>query len=161
MSTQATAYSELLMLCQKHGADKSMFDDIVNWSNTWTERDSNVFKSKGKSRKWTRKKTIKHIKKVFGMSGLEPSTFVIDLHDGRKVTVPVVDFAEAMRSILDDDNVMKHIMKGLDPTTWRPLTSEEEHKNDMDAFIHDKDSGFLYRQGIIPCTQVHHPPFIK
>ena len=153
MSTQATAYSELLMLCQKHGADKSMFDDIVNWSNTWTERDSNVFKSKGKSRKWTRKKTIKHIKKVFGMSGLEPSTFVIELHDSRKVTVPVVDFAEAMRSILDDDNVMKHIMKGLDPTTWRPLTSEDEHENDLDAFIHDKDSGYLYRQGI----KIHCP----
>jgi hypothetical protein len=43
---------------------------------------------------------------------------------------------------------MKHIMKGLDPNTWRPKKIEEEHESDPHTIIDDKDSGWLYRQGL-------------
>jgi hypothetical protein len=50
---------------------------------------------------------------------------------------------------------MKHIMRGLDPNTWRPITSEEEHENDNNANIDDKDSGWLFRQGLkLHCPDV-------
>jgi hypothetical protein len=45
----------------------------------------------------------------------------------------------------DDDEVMKCIMKGLDPVTWRPIVNDEEaHETNPEAFIDDKDSGYLY-----------------
>jgi hypothetical protein len=150
MSAQATAYVELLQICQKHGASKTMFDEIATWATEWTEKDPNVFKVKNKAQKWTRAKTLKHIKQVFGLNGLSPKNITVELHDKRKVSVPVVDFAESMRSILNDDEVMKCIMKGLDPVTWRPVVDEQTHEKNTDAFIDDKDSGYLYiyRQGI-------------
>jgi hypothetical protein len=53
MSAQATAYVELLQICQKHGASKTMFDEIATWATEWTEKDPNVFKVKNKAQKWT------------------------------------------------------------------------------------------------------------
>jgi len=148
MGSQATAYAELLKICQKHHADKSLFDDIQTCSTFWAESDINVFREQTCANRWSRKKLMKFLKKVFPFEGMEPKSIIVELHDGRKVTVPQVDFAESMRSILNDKEVMKHIMKGLDPNTWRPMTSEETHENDDDAVIDDKDSGWLYRQGI-------------
>lgn len=44
-------------------------------------------------------------------------------------------------------------MEGLDPTTWRLITSEEEHENPH-ASIGDKISGFIYRIGMdVPCPR--------
>jgi hypothetical protein len=125
-----------------------MFDEIATWATEWTERDPEVFRVKNKAQKWTRAKTLKHIKKVFGLDGMSPKNISVELHDKRKVSVPVVNFAESMRSILNDDKVMKCIMKGLDPVTWRPIVNEEAHERNPEAFIDDKDSGYLYRQGI-------------
>ena len=153
MSTKATCHAELLKILQKHGASKVMFDDIVTWATSWSEKDENVFKGGGRANKWTRKKTLKYLKDVFKTSGLEPTSYVVELHDGRQVSVPVVDFAESMRSILNDKAAMRHVMKGLDPTTWRPTTTEDEHEMDPDAVINDKDSGYMYRQGI----KIHVP----
>jgi hypothetical protein len=39
MGTQATAYAELLKICQKHHADKSLFDDIQKWATHWSQKD--------------------------------------------------------------------------------------------------------------------------
>ena len=39
-------------------------------------------------------------------------------------------------------------MKGINPKTFRPYKSAEEHENGPDAIIDDKDSGWLFRQGI-------------
>jgi hypothetical protein len=72
----------------------------------------------------------------------------VSLHDDRDVTVPVVDFPESMHSILNDPDVMKHVMRELENTTWRPVTSTEEHESNDDTVINDKASGWLYRQGI-------------
>ena len=70
--------------------------------------------------------------------------------DGRKVSIPVFDFATNVRSILDDPNVtnVDNIMAGLDKDTWRPIVSESDHEKDIHAVIADKDSGYLYRMGI-------------
>lgn len=68
--------------------------------------------------------------------------------------MPVVDFEESMRSILNEKAVMAHIMKGLDPVTWRPNVTQQAHEGDLQAEIDDKDSGYLYRQGIgLHCPQ--------
>ena len=87
----------------------------------------------------------------------------VTLHDDRNVTVPVVDFPESMRSILNDPEVMKHIMKELDGT-WRPITSTEEHESNEEAVINDKASGWLYRQGIdlhCPSTEACDPTKVR
>jgi hypothetical protein len=65
----------------------------------------------------------------------------VSLHDDCSVKVPVVDFPQSMRSILNDPEVMKHIMKELEGTTWRPITSTEEHESNADAVINDTASG--------------------
>jgi hypothetical protein len=88
---------------------------------------------------------------VFSFQGLDPENFIVELHDGRTVTVPlpIVDFADSMPSILNDREVMKFVMKGINPNTFCPYTSAEEHENDPgDAIIDDKDSSWLFRQGI-------------
>jgi hypothetical protein len=78
------------------------------------------------------------LKGVFPFHGLEPDSITVELHDKRQVSVPVIDFAESMQSILDDKEVTKHIMKGLDPKTWRPKKPEQEHETDPHAIIDDK-----------------------
>lgn len=148
MGTQATAYAELLKICQKHHADKSLFDDIQKWATHWSQKDEHVFKQQSSANRWSRKKLLKFLKNVFPFEGMEPKTHTVELHDGRIVSVPQVDFANSMLSILNDKEVMKHVMKGLDPNTWRPIISEDEHENDDNAMIDDKDSGWLFRQGI-------------
>lgn len=148
MSAQATAYAELLKICSKHDASKTMYDDIANWAQHWSSKDPNTLRAATTAQRWTRKKMLNHLKDVFPFKGLDPTTYVVELHDGRTVSVPVVDFADAMRSILNDKEVMKFVMKGIDPTTFRPYKSTEEHESDPDAVIDDKDSGWLFRQGI-------------
>jgi hypothetical protein len=108
MGSQATAYAELLKICQKHHADKSLFDDIQTWATFWAESDINVFREQTCANRWSRKKLMKFLKKVFPFEGMEPKSIIVELHDGRKVTVPQVDFAESMRSILNDKEVMKY-----------------------------------------------------
>lgn len=99
---------------------------------------------------WTRQKLLTKLSEVFDVDGLKPTTKETVTHDGRKVTVPIFDFAAQVRNILDDPDVMnKHnIMAGLDQNTWRPSVSAEEFENDYHAMIADKDSGYLYRMGI-------------
>ena len=148
MSAQAVAYAELLKICQKHNAGKGMYDDIQTWAIHWNQVNPNTFTEHSHANKWNCNKIIKFLKQVFPFHGLEPESVTVELHDKRQVSVPVVDFAESMRSILDDKEVMKHIMKGLDPKTWRPKKKDEEHETDPNAIIDDKDSGWLYRQGL-------------
>ena len=148
MGTSATAFTELLMICHKHGANKQMYDDIQHWVTAWSLEHPNVFRPSGQQQVWSRKKLLAFLKDVFSCKKLEPTIHNVELHDGRIVSVPEVDFAESMRSILNDSNVMKHVMKGLDPETWRPIVSEDIHEQNPDAQIYDKDSGFLYRLGI-------------
>jgi predicted DNA-binding antitoxin AbrB/MazE fold protein len=85
---------------------------------------------------------------VFDFGGLKPKKKVVELHDGCCVTVPVIDFEEAARSLLDDETVMNNIMEEFEAETWRPKTSAAFHENDPSAIIGDKDSGYMYRQGI-------------
>lgn len=157
MNQQATAYAELLKICSKHGVSKSMYDDIVQWAQHHTQQDSNTFQQKCKSQNWTRQKTIRHTSEVFGFENLKPTLKMVELHDCRKVTVPVIDFKESMRSILDDKTVMSYIMKGLNPHTWRPTTNAEQHEGDHTAMLTDKVDGYLYRQGI----ELHCPDETK
>ncbi|MGA0862251.1 MAG: hypothetical protein ACO3P6_05110, partial [Pelagibacteraceae bacterium] len=148
MSHQATAYAELLKICSKHNCGKGLYNDIVTWAQYHAKKDPKVFLVQSKGQIWRRTKLLNHMKEVFHLQGLEPRTDVVTLHDGRNVTVPSVDFPESMRSILNDKNVMKHVLSGLHPDTWRPLLTAQQHEADEEAFINDKDSGWLYRQGI-------------
>ena len=108
MGSQATAYAELLKICQKHHADKSLFDDIQKWATHWSQKDEHVFKTQSSANRWSRKKLLKFLKKVFPFEGMEPKSISVELHDGRNVSVPQVDFANSMLSILNDKEVMKH-----------------------------------------------------
>ncbi|MGA0823871.1 MAG: hypothetical protein ACO3PG_05370, partial [Pelagibacteraceae bacterium] len=148
MNQQATAYAELLKICLKHGASKAMFDDIVTWVQHHTKKDPTTFLPQSTRQKWARKKLMNHLTDVFSFGGLKPKLQSVELHDGRIVTVPIVDFAESMRSILDDKTVMKRIITGIDLVTWRPVVRAEEHEANMSAMLKDKVDGYLYRQGI-------------
>ena len=144
-----TALVELLKICDKHEANKAMFDDVLDWVTSWSDLDeSGFFKIHSSKQKWTRQTFIEHLTAVFDFGGMKPEKKIVELHDGRRVTVPVIDFEEAVRSLLDDVTVMNNIIERLDPNTWRPKTSAEEHEYDPDAIIGDKESGYLYRQGI-------------
>jgi hypothetical protein len=99
MGTQATAYAELLKICQKHHADKSLFDDIQRWATFWSERDANVFKEQSLANRWSRKKLMKFLKNVFPFEGMAPKSILVELHDARKVTVPQVDFANSANAL--------------------------------------------------------------
>ena len=138
MSAQAVAYAELLKICQKHNAGKGMYDDVRKWAIHWNQVDPNTFTEHSHANKWNRQKILKFLKGVFPFHGLEPDSITVELHDKRQLSVPVIDFAESMRSILDDKEVTKHIMKGLDPKTWRPKKPEQEHETDPHAIIDDK-----------------------
>lgn len=147
-STNALARIELLKIVQKFGGGEAMFDSIETWATHWTGLDADVFKTDNAAQKWPRSKTLNHVKEALKLNDLEPNIHQVTLHDNRKVSVPVVDFASSMRSVLDDPRVMAHVMKGLDPDTYRPILSHEEMQNNPDAIILDKDSGYLYWEGI-------------
>ena len=162
LSTQATAYIELLKICSKHDVGRAMFDDIENWAYSHSMGDPTVFQASDRSQRWSYNKTLKHAKEVFHFNDLQPTDKEVTLHDGRVVSVPVVNFAQAMLSILDDPKVMASIMKGLDPETWRPMVPETEHELNENATIHDKDSGYLYRQGIkLHCPKDCDPVLVR
>ena len=94
LSDCTITYAELLKICSKHNGGKSLFDDIAEWAQYHTAKDPNTFRVQSKAQKWNRKKVLKHLREVFQMQGLKPSTEVVTLHDDRKVTVPWVDFAD-------------------------------------------------------------------
>ena len=100
MSSRATAYAELLKICSKHNASRAMYEDIANWAQHWSQKKPDILKAHSKAQRLTRKKMLKHLKEVFPFQGLDSDNFVVELHDGRTVSVPVVDFADSMRSIL-------------------------------------------------------------
>eukprot|EP00956_Cyclotella_meneghiniana_P000451 scaffold521_cov50-Cyclotella_meneghiniana.AAC.4 len=45
LSTQATAYIELLKICSKHDVGRAMFDDIENWAFSHSMGDPTVFQA--------------------------------------------------------------------------------------------------------------------
>jgi hypothetical protein len=157
MGSQPTAYAMLLKSCQKHGADKSMYDEITAWAQHHHSKDPNVFRVANRSQRWTHKKLLCFLKQQFQLNGLEPQMHDVSLHDDRNVTVPVVDFPESMHSILNDPGVMKHIMKELEKSTWRPVTLTEEHESNEDAVINDKTSGWLYIDLHCPAADTYQP----
>ena len=138
------------ILSTRHKIDKKLFDVIYNWAKYWTDKDPNIWKSNGKANVWSRKSLMNKLSKVFQAEDLRPSQKETETHDGRKVTVPVFDFPTIITSILDDIDIFNEntILAGLDKSTWRPKVSAEEWGNDPHAVIGDKDTGYLYWQGI-------------
>jgi hypothetical protein len=54
-----------------------------------------------------------------------------------------------VRDILDDPEVIELISENLDPDTWCPKQAKPIiNKNDENAIIGEKDSGYLYAMGI-------------
>jgi hypothetical protein len=76
-----------------------MFDDIKTWAIHWNEKDGSVFRQQSSVQKWNRSKILNFLKKIFPSCGLDPKHVQVELHGG---SVPLVDFAESMRSILDN-----------------------------------------------------------
>jgi hypothetical protein len=62
MGSQPTAYAELLKICQKHGADKSMYDEITAWAQHHHSKDPNVFHVANRSQRRSRKKLLRFLK---------------------------------------------------------------------------------------------------
>ena len=151
LSTTQVALVDLAnILATRHKVDKKLFDCIASWARFHSNKDPDVWASYGRSNVWSRKKLLRHLSKTFNVEGLKPTSKETVTHDGRRVTIPIFDFAAQVRNILDDPDVMNedNIMKGLDPKTWRPKLSAEEFEGDYHAIIADKDSGYLYRMGI-------------
>ena len=144
------ALVDLARLLSRHKCDKIVFDEVANWTQYWTNKNPHIWRSYGQSNTWSRKKLISCLEETFQCKDQRPVDRPYEMSDGRKVSIPVFDFATNVRSILDDPNVtnVDNIMAGLDKDTWRPIVTESDHEKDIHAVIADKDSGYLYRMGI-------------
>jgi hypothetical protein len=141
-------YIDLLYHLKRHRVDKKLFDVVVNWARHWTAKNPDIFKSTTDG--WKRKTVIERVSKLFDKTGLRPVDTLVNLSDGRVVSVPVVDFEECICDLLSDPEINhpSNLSKGLDRQTWRPITSIAEHERDQDAILGEKDSGYLYRLGM-------------
>jgi hypothetical protein len=76
MSSQATAYAELLKICSKYDTRKLMYDDTANWVQHWSQKEPTVLKAHSKAQRLTHKKMLKHLKEVFPIQGLDPDNLL-------------------------------------------------------------------------------------
>ena len=146
LPTSTLCFMHLLQILKRHRVDKKLFDIITEWAFHWCENDSQLFHSH--SKKWTRKRLIEHLSKRFNKSDLKPINKLVQLSDGRQVTVPVVDLRACILDILDDTmiNGTNNLATGLNHKTWRPNFTQDD--SDDQFIIGDKVSGYLYQDGI-------------
>ncbi|MGA0862227.1 MAG: hypothetical protein ACO3P6_04990, partial [Pelagibacteraceae bacterium] len=101
ISAAATCFAQILLVIEKHGGTKSMFDDIVKIIYAWTAVHPDIFSAyAGRSQEWTRDKLLSHLAKAFCATDLKPEHLSAQLTDGRVATVSCFDFAAQVRDIL-------------------------------------------------------------
>lgn len=150
-----TCWAHLLFIVNENGGSAKLFNSIVKFITKWNEKYPRIFNTiGGQSQVFSRKTVIEKLETAFKTKCLKPENLEVTLpSNGRKVTVPVPDFAAMTRYHLSKDYVMANISPNLDRDTFRPKVDQDTHENDGDALIGEKDSGWMYREAI-----KHHCP---
>lgn len=148
LSWPAIALTHLLLLVNKHGGSKAMFEDLLKYIFSWTKRDPLIFVHEEGMPIWTRDAVLEALQEEFDSSDLKFEKNNVELNDGRTVTIPVIDFAAQARDVLDSPFVRANVAEGIDWETFRPIANAEEHENNPNAIIGEKHTGFLYQRAI-------------
>jgi hypothetical protein len=114
----------------------------------WTKNHPNIFQQKCGMPAWTRERVIEELEVEYQSCDMKSENRHVELHDGRTVTIPVIDFGPEVRDVLDDPWVHDNIAAGIDKETFRPIVPAELHENDQNAIIGEKHTGFLYQRAI-------------
>jgi hypothetical protein len=137
------------LLLQKHGCGKIVHDDLLQFLFRWTKNHpKNVFQQKRGMPAWTRERVIEELEVEYQSSEMKSENHHVRLHDGRSVTIHVIDFGPEVRDVLDDPWIHENIADGIDRETFRPIVQPELHENDPNAIIGEKHTGFLYQRAI-------------
>jgi hypothetical protein len=148
MNSQNIAMSQLLILVNKHGGSKELYDVLVEFILRWNKLDPEVFKVNPRLPAINRKSTLAVLEDEFQSADMKYVKHSVRLHDGRVVTIPVPDFAPQVRDLLDHPFIWDYISTGIDKTTFRPVVPTEIHENDPNAILGDKHTGHLYQRAI-------------
>ena len=85
----------------------------------------------------------------FGLEKCFPDSKVVELSDGRKVSVPVYDFAAQLRSLVQNEDLFNDqnmIEDYFDPQTMRPTKAYEDFG--PDDTVGDLTTGRLFHEGM-------------
>lgn len=146
---QVTALTQLLLLVNKSGASKKMFDDLVHFITTWVKHYPTVFDSPaGHSQQWTREKLINRLASTFKTGNMKPKRINVRLHDDRLATVPVPNFEAMATDLLNDPRFEEYLAEGIDPKTFETAYDPEVFLNDPDAIIGEMHTGWNYMEGV-------------
>ena len=152
--------SLMKILSQSRSKTLTLFDRIIEWVHwfadkypeVWTDREMQVHR--------TRKSTLSFLKKFFGLKHAMPEPKEVTLSDGvTKVTVPVFPFAESLKSLLTNPDVINDdnlIREHFDKDTWRPTKKYSEM--DPDDRVDDLNTGYLLEKGIELYANGPKPP---
>ena len=129
----------------------SLFDRIMEWVVWFSAKYPGIWaQEKHRPGYKKRKSTVRHLSRVFKVKNKQPEPKEVLLSDNEtKVTVPVFDFKESLKSLLTNPDVMKDenlIQNNFDKRTWRPTKRYEDM--DPDDKIDDLNTGFLLENGI-------------
>ena len=158
-----TCWAHLLYIVNENGGSTKLFNSIVKFITKWTQKYPKIFKCDGMSTVYSRRSLIDTLEKAFRTKCLKPKDVDVILpSNGRKVTVPVPDFASLTRFQLSKDYILDNISPNIDRDTFRPIISVEEHENNPKAVIGEKDTGWMYREAIKShCPDVPDPTLVR
>jgi hypothetical protein len=142
----AIALTQLLLLVNKHGGGKAMFDDILKHIFGGTKAHPTVFLHNEGMPIWTRDAVLEALQDEFDSLDLEFEKNNVQLNDGRTVTIPVVDFGAQARDVLDNPFTLANVADGIDKETFRPIALAEQHENDPNAVIGENTRDFYTRE---------------
>lgn len=149
ISATATCLAQMLLVIERHGGTKSLFDEIVKIIFEWVKEVPDIFStSAGPSQEWDRDKLVRTLTKVFKAENLKPQHPTVTLTDGRLATLSCFDFPSLVRDLLDHPKSKEWIADGIDPYTFEPKYDNAKHQRDPDAIIFEKHTGSNYMNGV-------------
>ena len=105
-----TCWAHLLYIVNENGGSTKLFNSIVKFITKWTEKYPKIFKCDGMSTVYSRRSLIDILEKAFHTKCLKPEDVVVTLpSNGRKVIVPVPNFASLARFQLSKDYIIDNI----------------------------------------------------
>ena len=102
---QIAQVSLLKILSEHKGTDLKLFDRIMKWVLFFSDKYPTIWKSSELYKNPTRKNAMKFFTNHFGLEKCFPDSKVVQLSDGRKVSVPVYDFAAQLRSLVQNEDL--------------------------------------------------------
>lgn len=141
--------------------DLCLFDRIMKWVCHFSDNHPDIWKNRKLRKYHTRDQLMRFLPARFKMRNPYPEKKTIELSDKSKVIVPVYDFDEQVKSIMEDETIMNRdnlIDQHFDKDTLRPTKSWDQLADD--DIISDLNTGRLYMEGIRAYCDGPKPPDI-